>query len=196
MKINIVDYDPTWPTSFERIKQELAVILALGPVPYVDIHHVGSTSVPGLAAKPIIDIDIVVPVSHLSAAASALSLNGYTYNPEPPSISNPRFDRFSFRFGGHTHDQGASRPTEDEEIRRAVYTNSPQGESLRLHLEVRDCLRRHAGLREEYDRAKRDLAETEHESIGHYAAGKSEVLEKVILHAQKDKAEADDRVPE
>jgi GrpB-like predicted nucleotidyltransferase (UPF0157 family) len=182
--------------SFERIQREIVLILATGPIAYFSIHHVGSTSVPGLAAKPIIDIDIVVPVSHLSAAASALSLNGYTHNPEPPSISNPRFDRFSFRFGGHTHDQGASRPTEDEEIRRAVYTNSPQGESLRLHLEVRDCLRRHAGLREEYDRAKRDLAETEHETIGHYAAGKSEVLEKVILHAQKDKAEADDRVPE
>jgi GrpB-like predicted nucleotidyltransferase (UPF0157 family) len=44
MKINIVDYDTTWPASFELIKQELAVILPLGPISYVDIHHVGSTS--------------------------------------------------------------------------------------------------------------------------------------------------------
>jgi len=66
--------------------------------------------------------------------------------------------------------------------------------SLRLHLEIRDCLRRNAGLREEYARTKRDLAEREHESIGHYGAGKSEVLEKVMLQAQKDRIRADDRV--
>ena len=66
MRINIVDYDPSWPASFERIKGELILILALGPpIPYIDIHHVGSTSVPHLAAKPIIDIDLVVSVSQL-----------------------------------------------------------------------------------------------------------------------------------
>ena len=65
MRINIVDYDPSWAASFERIKGELILILALGSIPYIDIHHVGSTSVPHLAAKPIIDIDLVVSVSQL-----------------------------------------------------------------------------------------------------------------------------------
>lgn len=60
-------------------------------------------------------------------------------------------------------------------------------------MEIRDYLRRNAGLREEYARMKRDLAERKHGSIGHYAAGKSEVLEKVMLQAQEDRTRADDQ---
>jgi len=65
VRINIVDSDPSWAASFERIKGELILNLALDPIPYIDIHHVGSTSVPHLAAKPIIGIDLVVSVSQL-----------------------------------------------------------------------------------------------------------------------------------
>ncbi|MFC2252383.1 GrpB family protein [Labrys portucalensis] len=53
----IVPYDPTWPEVFARIRDEIAI--ALGPIAR-EIRHIGSTSVPGLAAKPIIDIDVVI----------------------------------------------------------------------------------------------------------------------------------------
>jgi hypothetical protein len=55
--IRVVDYDPSWPATFETLKSR--VLQALGTLT-VQVEHVGSTSVPGLAAKPIIDMDIVV----------------------------------------------------------------------------------------------------------------------------------------
>jgi GrpB-like predicted nucleotidyltransferase (UPF0157 family) len=58
LRIAILDYDPLWAEHFVRIKAEL--LTALAKVPIVTVEHVGSTSVPGLAAKPIIDIDVVV----------------------------------------------------------------------------------------------------------------------------------------
>lgn len=71
LQIAVLDYDPAWATHFERIKAEL--LAALSSVPILAIEHVGSTSILGLAAKPIIDIDIVVAPEHYPAAASALS---------------------------------------------------------------------------------------------------------------------------
>jgi GrpB-like predicted nucleotidyltransferase (UPF0157 family) len=55
--IEVVDYDPSWPATFAAIRDRVGA--ALGPVA-VAIEHVGSTSVPGLPAKPVIDIDVVV----------------------------------------------------------------------------------------------------------------------------------------
>ena len=56
--IVVVDYDPSWPTTFEQVRVQ--VWPAVQDVA-IGIEHVGSTSVPGLAAKPIIDMDVVVP---------------------------------------------------------------------------------------------------------------------------------------
>jgi GrpB-like predicted nucleotidyltransferase (UPF0157 family) len=58
--ITVVDYDPAWPERFEMLRNEYAAAMAGAGVVVVAIEHVGSTSVPGLAAKPIIDCDIVV----------------------------------------------------------------------------------------------------------------------------------------
>ena len=74
--IVVVDYDPQWPIAFATIRASLQA--ALAGVPVVGIEHVGSTSVPGLAAKPIIDIDVIVDPSDLADAAAALGSLGYT----------------------------------------------------------------------------------------------------------------------
>lgn len=58
--ITVVDYDPAWANRFEQLRVEYAEALKSASVPVVSIEQVGSTSVPGLAAKPIIDCDIVV----------------------------------------------------------------------------------------------------------------------------------------
>ena len=55
--VQVVDYDPTWPLIFEEIKQAIEIQLGILAV---TVEHVGSTAVPGLAAKPIIDVDIVI----------------------------------------------------------------------------------------------------------------------------------------
>lgn len=71
LRIAVLDHDPRWAEHFVRIRAELRA--ALAKVPIITIEHVGSTSVPGLAAKPIIDIDVVVAPEHYAIAASALS---------------------------------------------------------------------------------------------------------------------------
>ena len=66
----VLEYDELWPAWFERIRARLEPYL--GDLPH-QIEHVGSTAVPGLAAKPIIDIDVVVPtVEQFPSAIAAL----------------------------------------------------------------------------------------------------------------------------
>lgn len=77
----IVDYDPRWPVSFERERQKIMAALA-GKA--VAIEHIGSTAVPGLGAKPIIDILAgVASASDFDASTHALLSIGYTYDPYP-----------------------------------------------------------------------------------------------------------------
>ncbi|MBA2948091.1 GrpB family protein [Streptomyces sp. PSKA28] len=76
--VEVVAYDPTWPEQFETERQLLADALPQA----VSIEHIGSTSVPGLAAKPIIDIIAVVPdVKEVAADVSALERHGYVFRP-------------------------------------------------------------------------------------------------------------------
>jgi len=75
--IEVRDYDPAWPDRFEELRAEYAAALDAAAVPFVSIEHVGSTAVPGLAAKPVIDIDIVVDLAEVDAAASVLVSLGF-----------------------------------------------------------------------------------------------------------------------
>jgi hypothetical protein len=76
--ILVVEYDPGWPQRFEQLRREYAVAMAAAGVPALAIEHVGSTSVPGLAAKPIIDCDIVVAGPDVAAASQVLASLGFT----------------------------------------------------------------------------------------------------------------------
>lgn len=75
--ITVVEYDPAWPERFEMLRNEYAVAMAAAGVPVVAIEHVGSTSVPGFAAKPIIDCDIVVREADVAEASSVLMSLGF-----------------------------------------------------------------------------------------------------------------------
>src|SRR5258705_12320222 len=75
--VEVVDYDPRWPTRFETLRAR--IVAALGSLAD-SIEHVGSTSVPGLAAKPIIDIDVlVVSAIDVPEAIERLALLGYLH---------------------------------------------------------------------------------------------------------------------
>src|SRR5579862_585811 len=75
--LEIVDYDPSWPTLFETLRSRL--LLVVGDIAD-SIEHVGSTAVPGLAAKPIIDIDVVVEAdTDVSLAIERLAVLGYQH---------------------------------------------------------------------------------------------------------------------
>ena len=73
--IDVVDYDPAWPQLFESIRSRCE--RGLAGVVVVGIEHVGSTSVPGLAAKPVIDVDVIVAAEQVSNAVSALEQVGF-----------------------------------------------------------------------------------------------------------------------
>lgn len=77
MRIQVVPYDPQWPDQFARIREELAAILSdFHPV----IEHIGSTSVPGLAAKPIIDIAVGLErAEDHDLTVEPMSANHYMY---------------------------------------------------------------------------------------------------------------------
>jgi GrpB-like predicted nucleotidyltransferase (UPF0157 family) len=177
LTVRVVPYDPTWAETFHTIKSDLEKILA--KVPLITIEHVGSTSIPGLAAKPLIDIDIVVAPENIFQAFAALSLNGYTYNPEGWLP-----DRASFRWNGHIHDQGASKPTEDGEPRRQVYLVIPSSDQRTRHMILKRVLLQDEVLRKEYGDVKLELAKTGYADIGKYGAAKDGIIQKIYARGE------------
>lgn len=141
MPVVVEPYNEEWPHQFTQIKADLETIL--GCVEYVSIEHVGSTSVPGLAAKPILDIDIVVLREQLQTVLSALS------KPETNLLYLGELgisDRHAFR-------------SPYQLLARNLYVCVQDSPSLRNHLAVRELLRKDDGLREEYGKLKSDLAQ-------------------------------------
>lgn len=156
-------YDPRWPQQFATVADELRA--ALNGVPVVAIEHVGSTSVPGLAAKPRIDVDVVVHAEHLPDAIRALEAAGYVWLGELGVT-----DRHAFKAP-----QGGPP--------RNVYVAVDGCLALRNHLAVRDFLRRDARLRDEYGRLKLELAGRDYDDLDRYVRDKSPILGRILAAA-------------
>jgi GrpB-like predicted nucleotidyltransferase (UPF0157 family) len=169
--IVVVDYDPQWPVAFATIRTTL--VNALAGVPVVGIEHVGSTSVPGLAAKPIIDIDVIVDIAHIDDAASALIARGYA-----PLGDMGVPDRFAFK-------------APPGSIRQNTYVIVDGCLSLRNHLGLRGVLRGDPDLRDEYSSVKRRLAAAT-DDIDVYVDGKSDVVRRALARAGLAVAELDE----
>ncbi|TWH00678.1 GrpB-like predicted nucleotidyltransferase (UPF0157 family) [Nocardioides sp. J9] len=175
MRVTVVPYDPTWPERFEVVRA--ALVEALADVPHLGIEHVGSTSVPGLAAKPVIDVDVVVAAGHLDAAIEAMAVAGYEHLGDLGVEG-----RHAFR--ASTEDELAA-------ITRNVYVCVEGALSLRNHLAVRDTLRADPELRAAYAAVKLQLAGQELADMGDYIEGKSEVLQRVLAASGLTEAERD-----
>jgi GrpB-like predicted nucleotidyltransferase (UPF0157 family) len=168
--IAVVEYDPAWPERFEILRAQYAGAMSAAGVPVVAIEHVGSTSVPGLAAKPIIDCDIVVREAVVSAASGVLISLGFTPLGE---LGIPQ--RWAFK-----------------EPARLSGTNTyviVEGcLSLRNHLALRDVLRADAGLRDEYAAVKRQVA-ARAANIDEYGQAKGATVQKILAAAGLTDAE-------
>ena len=169
MTIEVVPWTPLWAEHFDRVAADLRS--ALAGVEIVGIEHVGSTSVPGLAAKPVLDIDVVVEREHLPSAISALVAAGYVHRGDLGMT-----DRESFRATDHIP-------------RRHVYACVDGTLHLRNHLAVRDVLRRRADLRDRYAEVKRQLTSDPTIDMDAYIAGKSVVLQEVLALSDLTDAE-------
>lgn len=160
--IELVDYDPAWPELFEREAEKIRA--ALGER-VVGLEHAGSTSVPGLAAKPIIDIVLVVADSADEAAyIPALEAAGYVLRiREPDWFEHRLFKGPDTNVNVHTFSAGCP------EIERMVA--------------FRDWLRSNDEDRRRYEAAKRELAGRDWQYVQHYADAKTEVVEEIIGRA-------------
>lgn len=161
----IVDYDPVWPGLFAREQRRLCDLLG---DTVVAIEHVGSTSVPGLAAKPIVDIDLVVPdSSDEDAYLPRLVAAGYRLTVREPNWHEHRL------FKGP-----------DTNINLHVFSSGcPEVERMRR---FRDRLRGDEADRLLYERTKRELARREWAHVQDYAKAKSAVVEEIIARARED----------
>lgn len=149
--VEIVAYDPSWPAAFLAERRRLAPLLA-----GVEIHHVGSTSVPGLAAKPVIDMIALVPI--LDAPIAALvSEAAYQF----PRAFNATLD----------HRRFLCYPTAAHRTHHLHLVD--EREELERHLRFRDRLRADAVLAGEYEQLKRMLAERHRDDRAAYTEAKS-----------------------
>ena len=138
--IEVVDYSPEWPLEFEKISFYLQPVLSAG---VLAIEHVGSTSVPGLAAKPIIDLDLVIPSMQVFEALSkALSKLGYHYD---GNKGVPGRESFSYK----------NLPAL---MQHHLYVCPQDSPELNRHLKFRDFLCTHPAEREAYGNLKKQAA--------------------------------------
>jgi GrpB-like predicted nucleotidyltransferase (UPF0157 family) len=160
--IQLVEYDPEWPRLYEREAERIGH--ALGPK-MLRIEHVGSTSVPGLAAKPLIDIVLVVAdTTDEDAYVPPLEAAGYVLRiREPDWFEHRLFKGPDTNVNVHTFSEGC------EEVDRMVG--------------FRDWLRTHDDDRDLYLAAKRELAQQEWKYVQNYADAKSAVVREILVRA-------------
>jgi GrpB-like predicted nucleotidyltransferase (UPF0157 family) len=156
------DPDPGWPAAFEREAERIRA--ALGDRA-LQVEHVGSTSIPGLIAKPIVDIALVVPDSSDEPAyVPALETAGYVLR-----IRSPQWEEHRM-FNGS-----------EPEVNLHVF--SPGTAEVDRMLRFRDRLRSDAADRERYAAEKRTLAAREWEYLQDYADAKTGVVEQILRRA-------------
>jgi GrpB-like predicted nucleotidyltransferase (UPF0157 family) len=157
--VTLAEWDPAWSGRFERERDRIRQ--ALGEVAR-RVEHIGSTSVPELAAKPIVDILVTVPdVDDERAFGQSLVSAGYVLR-----VREPGHRLFRTRDAGvHVHVLADSDPEADR------------------YLMFRDHLRSSAEDRIAYERLKRQLAPRDWHEIGQYAEAKGPLIEAILARA-------------
>ncbi len=160
-RVIVMPYNEEWKKAFSDIKNELDD--ALGDLA-LSIEHVGSTSVEGLSAKPIIDIDVVIEdISKLESVIAALKKIGYRHEGD---LGVP--GREAFKYDGKEH-----------LMKHHLYVCAKDAKELKRHLAFRDYLRTHADAVEAYGKVKEEGARLYPEDIDKYIEYKSPVIEDI-----------------
>ena len=161
----IEDYDAHWPELFESFRARMAV--ALGAIAAA-IEHVGSTAVPGLPAKPIIDIDVLLrSPADLPQAITRLVCIGYEHRGDLGIIGREAFRCQQNNFPHH------------------LYVCPPNSREFRRHIAFRDYLRSHPADARVYARLKRELAGRFINDREAYNEAKTTFVEEVLQRASK-----------
>jgi GrpB-like predicted nucleotidyltransferase (UPF0157 family) len=156
----IQDYDPSWPGAFSKLAA--TVRSALGGL-FLTVEHIGSTAVPGLAAKPIIDLDVVLASpADLPEAIRLLATIGYVHEGDLMIVG-----REAFR-------------SPNSEPRHHLYVLTVGANELRRHLAFRDALRDDDELRDRYAALKRSLANAYRYDRASYTEAKSAFIDSTV----------------
>ena len=165
--IHLAPYDPAWPSLFLRLKQQIRE--ALGDKIRL-LEHVGSTSVPGLSAKPVIDMLLAVAdSSDESSYVRPLEKKGYT-------LRIREEDWYEHRL------------LNPPDVPGNIHVFSDGCEEIEQMLLFRDWLRQHAEDRLLYEETKRELAARTWKYTQNYADAKSEVVREILTRARANKS--------
>lgn len=162
----VVSYDPAWPAMFESLRQAIVpTLVALDAT----IEHVGSTSVPGLAAKPIIDLDIVVASAGLvPEAINRLGQLGYVHEGDL----------------GVPGREAMKKPPELRGIPHHLYVVVAGNQAHRDHVDLRNYLRAHPTEAERYAAAKQQVAHLLVADRPRYFAAKDPLIQELLERAR------------
>jgi GrpB-like predicted nucleotidyltransferase (UPF0157 family) len=164
-KVEVVLYNEKWTECFDEEKERLKLVF--GPE-IIAVHHIGSTSIPNMAAKPIIDILIEVrSIEAVSQYDTQMKAIGYT-----PRGENGIAGRRYFQKGGNkrTHH---------------VHMYEKGNPAIERHLLFRDYLRAHPEIAEEYAVLKKQLAAQHPDCINLYIQGKDDWIKTAEEHAKR-----------
>lgn len=160
--VELRPYDPSWATAFA---EEREVLLCCFDVPPHRLEHIGSTAIPGLAAKPVIDIlALVESRARAEAALPALESVGYVAVPNYPD----------------PHRLVLIKRRADGERSHHLHVHSDAGEAER-HLVFRDCLRADPARRDAYAALKQDLAQRFRNDRNAYSRHKTAFIDAIVL---------------
>jgi GrpB-like predicted nucleotidyltransferase (UPF0157 family) len=167
--IVVSDYDPAWPGWFDTITAHVWPVVEDVAL---RIDHVGSTAVPGLAAKPVIDLDIVVASEpHVSSVIERLATIGYRWRGDLGVPGREAFEAI--------HDQGLP----EHQLYLVVEDNKAHLD----HWLLRDLLRADSEARERYAALKKRNAQLAHRDMDVYVAAKAAVVAQFLARARADR---------
>lgn len=161
----VVEYDPAWVSTFVLLRENIAKSLRGFPV---EIEHVGSTSIPGASAKPIIDIDAVVPSKdYVPQAIELLARAGYQHQGD---LGIKGREAFESPVGLPAHH---------------LYVVVAGDREHTRHILFRDYLRKHPDEARKYSNFKKSLAVKFRNDRDSYTGAKTEFVERVLRLASK-----------
>lgn len=156
MHVVVEDYNPNWKIEFEKIKDELMMVLS---DKIISVEHVGSTSVEGLAAKPIIDIDIVID-NNFEEVKIALESISYIYEGDLGIHGREAFKYYN----------------KEHLMKHHLYVCNKDNKELYRHIKFRDYLKAHEVDRNRYGSVKKEMAKKYPEDIELYIDGKEPII--------------------
>lgn len=172
-RIEVAAYDPQWPVIFEELKSVIG--RAVGDLA-LRIEHVGSTSIPGLSAKPIIDLDVVIDsYGEMPEAIARLETLGYKHQGDLGIKGREAFARE----GNDVPRDGTGKVWPVHHL----YVCPKDGEGLLRHIAFRDYLRAHPDEISRYEEVKQQLADEHPYDWETYTDGKTEYIEGILRRA-------------